>query len=825
MTLSAAGLAKSFPGVRALAGVDLTLHPGRILALLGENGAGKSTLIHLLTGSLHPDAGSITLDGHPVHFASAAAARRQGIAVVHQEGDLFPDLSVAENLGLEQGLPAHWGFVAHAELLRRTRAALADLGVSLDPFTPASSLTPGQRQLVGIAAALALRPRVLILDEPTSSLSAAETQRLFERLRELRDAGGAILYVSHRLEEVATLADEATVLRDGAVVWSGPLAGVHRDALIRHMVGREVQVITRPDAPLGSVLLRCEGLTAADGSFRAVSLDVRAGEVLGLYGLVGAGRTEWAQGILGLRPLAAGTVHLRDLPVTPDGPGLMVHRGLAYLPEDRLRQGLCRGLSIRFNVALASLRDWAIGLVTLAARERARTTERCQQLHVKMVSVEQEAGTLSGGNQQKVVLARWLERDPAVLILDEPTRGVDVGARAEVYAMIGELTRQGRAVVLISSDLPEVLALSHRIGVFREGMLVGVQPVAECTPETLAVAALPPASGDREVAGHTAPARRTGYLTVAARPGTRFPREALLAALVLLLMVALQFGGFFFDLTNLVDLATETSLLALCALAASLVLLAGGLDISLGAIMVLAGAVAGRLWQTGWPPLVAVAVAIGIGATAGVLNATLTLVGRVHPIVITLGTMSLYRGAAVWWLHEQDVLISGQDRSLFTTPVLGLSPVVWLAGIVALALALFLARTVPGRHLVALGSNPVAARRIGLSRARTWLLAFGLQGALLGLAALCYLGRSGGLQQVGHEDRTLEALAAAVVGGVAVTGGRGRVVGVLLGCLFLLLLGPLCQAFAIPTIWRQTLVGGVLLTAVLLDALSRRSEP
>jgi len=832
MTLVAHGLVKTYPGVRALAGVDLVLSPGRIHALLGENGAGKSTLIHLLSGSLPPEAGSLELDGRPVVFASAAEARSRGVAVVHQEGDLFSELSVAENLGLEQGLPTRFGLLDTAELRRRTADALVALGVDLSPDPLAASLTPGQRQLVSLAAALALRPRVLILDEPTSSLSAGETERLFATVRRLRDAGTAVLYVSHRLEEVSALADEATVLRDGRVVWSGPLAGVRREDLIRHMVGREVLAVAPPEATTGDVLFRCEGLTAADGSFRDVTLEVRAGEVLGLYGLVGAGRTEWAQGVLGLRRVAAGRVVLRGEAVAPDGPGPQAARGLAYLPEDRLRQGLCRGLAVRANVALASLWQWAVGgLVALTSREADRTRARCEQLQVKAASIEQEAGTLSGGNQQKVVLARWLERDPAVLLLDEPTRGIDVAARAEVYGLVRELTEQGRAVVLISSDLPEVLALSHRVGVFRDGVLVGVREADTWTPETLAAAALPEnltpqpplRSGE---GGPECPSPLS-----ASERGAGGVRLRLLALLVVLLVVVLQVGGTalgkgdFLAPANLAGVATETALLGLCALGAAVVLLAGGLDISLGAIMVLSGAVAGQLWREGYPLPVVFATAVGCGTLAGLLNATLTLLGRVHPIVVTLGTMSLYRGVAVWWLHEQDVLIPGAERAVFTEPMLGLPLVVWLTAAVAVGLAWFLARTLPGRHLVAVGSNPAAARRVGLSRARSWLLAFGLQGALLGLAALCYLGRSGQLQQVGHEDRTLEAIAAAVVGGVAVTGGRGRVVGVLLGCLFLLLLSPLCQTFNVPTTWRQTLVGLVLLTAVLADALRRRDEP
>jgi ribose/xylose/arabinose/galactoside ABC-type transport system permease subunit len=300
-------------------------------------------------------------------------------------------------------------------------------------------------------------------------------------------------------------------------------------------------------------------------------------------------------------------------------------------------------------------------------------------------------------------------------------------------------------------------------------------------------------------------------------------REIGLGGVLVALVVFLQVRtGSFLDAGNLTGLATEAALLACCALPAALVLLGGAIDISLGSMMALSAAVAGRLWQNGQPLPVVVAGALGVGAAAGCLNAILTLAGRVHPIVVTLGTLSLYRGAAVWWLQESDVILPGPARLPFTTPVAGLLPVVWIALVLALGLALFLGRTVWGRQLYAVGSNAAAAQRLGISRARSWLLAFTVQGMLLGLAALLYLARSGQLQQVSHEDRTLEAIAAAVVGGVAVTGGRGTVVGVVLGCLFLATLGPACLHLDVPTIWRQSLVGAVMAVAVTLDALWRR---
>jgi ABC-type sugar transport system ATPase subunit/ribose/xylose/arabinose/galactoside ABC-type transport system permease subunit len=808
-----AGIRKSFPGVHALRGVGLVLRSGSIHALVGENGAGKSTLINILSGVLHPDAGEVRLDGAPVSLPSPRAARQRGIVTVHQEVDLFPDLTVLENVGLQQGLPANrLGLVDWKEQRRRTRAALAAVGDPVPAGVLAGRLTPAQRQLVEVGAAVSRAARVLVLDEPTSSLSEAEALVLFDHLRRFRAAGAAIVYVSHRFEDIFALADEVTVLRDGRRVWSGPLADTSHADLIRHMVGREVATgPARTGRTFGPVRLRCQGLCAADGSFADVTLEVRAGEVLGLYGLIGAGRSEWAQGLFGLRPLAGGEVAVDGRPVRPTGPGQMARAGLAYVPEDRLRQGLCRGLSVRANAVLASLRQLAPHFWLSRPAEVRRARAVVDQLGVRLHSLEQPAGTLSGGNQQKVVLGRWLSRGPAVLVLDEPTRGVDVGAREEIYALVRRQADEGRAVVFISSDLPEVMAQADRVGVFRSGRLVATLDAHAASPEDIAHAAMPAE-------------RDAGRKAAAAPPALTAPAGA--RELALLLVVALFFGalhaltGRFLQPDSVRALLTDAALLSFCAVGASLVLLAGGLDISLGALMALSAGVAGQLWERGAPLPVVVATALAVGAGGGALNAGLSLLGRVHPIVVTLGTMSVYRGLTLWWLG-QDVLIDSTRRGWALGGPLGLPLAAWL-GLALLGLAWAgLRSTVAGRELYALGSNPAAAHRVSIDRGRVWLLAFTVQGALVGLAGLLYLARSGGLQPTSHEDKTLEALAAAVVGGVAITGGRGSVWGVALGCLFLVSLGPACTFLEVSPHWRQALVGSVMVGAVLVDSVWR----
>jgi ABC-type sugar transport system ATPase subunit/ribose/xylose/arabinose/galactoside ABC-type transport system permease subunit len=802
-------VSKSFPGVMALSDVDFSLRAGSIHALVGENGAGKSTLINLLSGVLVPDGGEITIEGRPVHFRNPRAARQHGIVTVHQEADLFPDLSIAENMGLEQGLPARLGWIAWRMQWQRTRRALAIVGAELSPYRLAGTLTPAQRQLVEIAAAISQAARALILDEPTSSLSEAEAQALFAHLRRFRDQGTSILYVSHRLEEIFALADQVTVLRDGRRVWTGPLAESSPRHLLGQMVGREVIPATRPAAREGGpIRLSCRGLSAADGSFRDISLDVRAGEILGLYGLIGAGRTEWGQAVFGLRKVTRGELLVDGQTVRPRGPGLMVQLGVGYLPEDRLHQGLCRGLSVRANVVLAYLRRLAPFLWVSRSEETRRTRATAEQLAIKLRDIEQPAGTLSGGNQQKVVLGRWLGCDPKVLILDEPARGVDVGAKAEIHALMHRLADQGRAIVLISSDLPEVLAQSDRLGVFREGRLVEILDPQRIQAEQVAAAASPIGTRNAE----TRPFRAARWAL-----GDSLLRQGALPAVILALTAFLHYW------TGQIPDMTDAALLFLCAAGVAIVILAGGLDISLGALMALSAGVAGRLWEQGQPLPVVVGTALLLGGCGGLLNATVSLVGKVHPIVVTLGTMSLFRGLTLWWLKE-DVQIPNELRGEIFTEALGLPLIVW-AGLALTALCwVFLNWHVWGRELYALGGNPSAAHRVSIRKARVWLMAFTVQGLLAGLAGLLYLARSGSLQPTSYEDKTLEAIAAAVVGGVAITGGRGSIWGVAFGCVFLVMLSPACQFLHISTNWQRALVGSVMVAAVLTDTLWRRRE-
>jgi rhamnose transport system ATP-binding protein len=475
--LTLSDIRKSFGGVRALERASLELPRGAVTALIGENGAGKSTLVKILSGVYQPDAGEIRFDGEAVRIANPQSARALGIGVVHQECLAFDNLSVAENLFVGAH-PARRGLVQWRTLRTQATAVLRDLDADFDAESPAGRLSIAQKHVMQIARALTHESRVLIFDEPTASLSQRECVELFRIVRKLRDAGCALLFISHKFDEIFELADRYAVFRDGVSVGSGLVNEVTSDELIRQMVGRPVgQLFPKLDTTPGVELLRVENLSRA-GEFEDVSFAVRGGEILGVYGLVGAGRTELAQVLFGIHAASSGTVT-----VASGG------AGMALVPEDRQGQGAVLPFSLAANIALPNLAMLAPRGWCSAARESRLARQWIERLNIKAQGPDQLVHHLSGGNQQKVVIAKWLARNPAVLILDEPTKGIDVGAKAAVHAVTSEFARAGGAVLMISSDLPEILGMSDRVLVMRRGRIRGHFTREQATSESLLRAA------------------------------------------------------------------------------------------------------------------------------------------------------------------------------------------------------------------------------------------------------------------------------------------------------------------------------------------------
>jgi inositol transport system ATP-binding protein len=466
---------KTYPGVAALDDVSLELRHGTVHGLIGENGAGKSTLMKIVAGVCAPDSGELRLAGRSLRLDSPRAALAHGIAMIHQELNLMPSMSVAENIWIRREPVNALGLVNHRELNRRTRALLDGLAIDIDPGTEVGTLPIALRQMVEIARALSYESRLVIMDEPTSALTERDAERLFGVIRDLRARGVGIFYVTHRMEELFALADEISVLRDGRRVSTGRAGDLSRDELIRMMVGRELPPL-RAAAPTahGPVVLRVRDLEVAGESHR-VSFELHAGEILGVAGLVGSGRSELAATLFGLTPATSGSIQIGGAEVTLDSPQKAIACGLGFVTEDRKDTGCFLGLSVLENLEISVLdRDFVRGGFVRSAAAREACGRMASALRVKTPGLDERIENLSGGNQQKVLLGRWLLTRPRILILDEPTRGVDVAAKAEIHALIARLAAEGTAVLMISSELPEILAMSHRIMVMQDGRVAGI---------------------------------------------------------------------------------------------------------------------------------------------------------------------------------------------------------------------------------------------------------------------------------------------------------------------------------------------------------------
>lgn len=488
--LELCGVSQYFPGIKALDQVDFRLEEGQVHALIGENGAGKSTLVKLLTGIYRPTAGHLALDRRPVLFHGPTDSQAAGIAAIHQEAVMFPDLSVTENIWMGHQLRTRWGFLAHAAMKKKTRELLTQLGMGFGPQTLVRDLSVAERHMVEIAKALSMEARIVIMDEPTSALSLGEVEELFEIVRQLKAAGKTILFISHKFDELSAVADSYTVLRDGKVVGTGRMAETDVGSLVRLMVGRSIDHLYPKDhgAPGGVVLdVRNLGKT---GVFKGVSFQLRRGEILGFFGLIGSGRSDIMNALTGIAPPDEGEIRIDGAPVKIRSIQDAIRHRIGYVPEDRQNQGAVLRMTIRENVTLPQ-----IGRLSRAGwidrkKEALVTAESSRQFEIRAASSEQKVLNLSGGNQQKVVLAKWMSTGPEILILDEPTKGIDIATKWAVYRHINAMAGQGMAILLVSSELPEVVGLADRVLVMHEGRLGGEFSRADARSEAIMHAAV-----------------------------------------------------------------------------------------------------------------------------------------------------------------------------------------------------------------------------------------------------------------------------------------------------------------------------------------------
>ncbi|MCK0150826.1 sugar ABC transporter ATP-binding protein [Marivita sp. S6314] len=479
------GITKTFPGVKALSEVSLSLYPGQVTALIGENGAGKSTVVKILTGIYQPNGGDILVDGHPTPFPTPQAAADNGVTAIHQETVLFDELSVGENIFLGHAPRGAFGLIDRKKTTQMARTLLDSIGANLDPDLKLKDLGIANKHLVAIARALSIEARVVIMDEPTAALSHKEIEELYELVESLKAQGKAILFISHKFDEIFRIADNFTVFRDGQLIGDGAISDVTEAELVKMMVGRDVsQIFPKRTPNVGAPVLSVSGY-AHPTEFEDINFTLRKGEILGFYGLVGAGRSEFMQSLFGITRPSAGSVEIDGTAVDIKSPADAVDNGIVYVPEDRGKQGAILDLPIFQNVTLPSLgRISNKGFLKLA-EEFKLAREYTERLDLRAASLDTHVGNLSGGNQQKVVIAKWLATQPKVIILDEPTKGVDIGSKAAVHEFMAELAAQGLAVIMVSSEIPEVLGMSDRVIVMREGRIVAELADADLQPETL----------------------------------------------------------------------------------------------------------------------------------------------------------------------------------------------------------------------------------------------------------------------------------------------------------------------------------------------------
>jgi rhamnose transport system ATP-binding protein len=850
VVLSLREATKAFGGTVALREVSLELRAGEVLALLGENGAGKSTCVKLMSGLFRPDSGQVVLDGRAVQFRSPLDALQLGVAVVHQHPGLFSDLSVAENIFIGHMPITRSRRIDRAEIRVQTRALLETLGLSCDPDQPLSGLRSSEQQIVEIARALSTNARVLILDEPTAALSQREVDRLFIIVDQLRARGVAMMFVSHRMDEIYRIADRVAVLRDGRHVATEPVAALSLERAVHLMVGRTLESLyPNRRAASGAEVLAITGLSRA-GAFEDVSLTVHAGEIVGLGGLVGSGRTEVARVLFGIDRPTRGSIRLDGREVSFDQPSDAMAGGIAYVSEDRLGQSLVMDAGILFNATLPTIARATIAGLISSEKELSLVRTQLERLRLRFKSFDQPVRTLSGGNQQKIVLAKWLATKPRLLILDEPTQGVDVQTKAEVHALIADLAAQGLAILLISSELPELLGMSDRIVVLREGQVRAELTRDEATQERILLAATDATVvahraetriADPERSGTPVPANGGGLpelpSSIDSRAGATFRqlfahRElGLVAAIAAIVIPVAAINPRILSAPNLTALFMDAALLMIVAAAQMLVIVTRNIDLSVASVIGLAAYGSAHALQ-GHPDLsvsVALVLAGGVGLACGLINGAVVTLGRVPAIVVTLGTMAVFRGIDSLWTGGRQISADQVPQvwlDLTGARFMGVPSLVLIALGLMLVIGFVLHYLPIGRELFAIGSNPDGAELIGIRVRRRVLGAFAVAGILAGIDGGLWASRYATVDARVATGFELTVIAAVVVGGVAIRGGAGTILGVALGALTLLVIRNGLILTRIDPLWLQGVYGLVILVAITIDALvTRRARP
>jgi ribose transport system ATP-binding protein len=833
--LSARHISKQYPGVQALADVEFDLRPGEVHALIGENGAGKSTLVGIIGGAIGDYQGELIIDGRHRHFGSPRDALAAGIAMIPQELHLVTSLTVAENIYLGREPRNAAGLIDRAALNQLARTQLAAIGAAaIPPHAVLGTLAAADRQMVAIAHAVSYEAQCLIMDEPTAALGDADAARLDVLIRALVARGAGVVYISHKLDEVIRLADRVTVLRDGHRVVTRATGGLDPRAMVRLMVGRDIAPGALLPVPTAAGdVLRVAGLTVPDPArpgrdrLRDISFTVRAGEIVGLAGLIGAGRTDLLLALVGgADAQARGEITVDGRPCHPRDPARARDCGVMMLPEERKASGIFPDLGVGRNISIAALARVSRWGWIDRRREQRDIIERMRDAGVRAARADVPIAWLSGGNQQKALLARCLYASPRVLLLDEPTRGIDLAAKAEIYAEIHALAAQGMAVVLCSSEMSEILTQSHRLLVFREGRIVAAFDQRDATEERVLAAA----SGERDATGgnqpppETPPPRRDVWRRRVARYVGTFG-----LALVLVLAIAtspIRDGRLvFLGLGNLTDIVRQVAEKGILAVGMTVVIISGGIDLSVGSLLAFAATMSALLWmRVGMGFASTVLLVIAASALWGWINGIITARWRLPAFIVTLATMSAARGAARYLSGGSAIPLGfgpgGAPASvrLLAGPVLPFVPAPALIFLATAAIVgVYLARTRAGRYVYAIGDNPAAARLAGVRVAWHEVSVYVIAGALAGIAGLVHCAQ---LQQGNPNDGVayeLDAIAATVIGGTALSGGVGTIGGTIIGVLIIGIIGNAMGLNNVDANLQLILKGVIIVVAVWLQ--------
>ena len=809
-------LSKSFPGVQALDSVCLEVQKGEVHAVVGENGAGKSTLMKILAGAEKPDEGSIFVNGQKIKKFDPQAARRLGIGIIFQEFNLIPDLSAAKNISLGHE-PRSFGWILNKNEVNSAEKWLNEIEAIVPVTAPVHRLSVGQQQQIEIAKALSLDASILIMDEPTSALSDGERHHLFALIDKLRQHEITVVYVSHSLDEIFKLSDRVTVLKDGQLVFTKPIQQTTTDDLITAMVGRKLDRVYPPKtAQSGTTLLSVKNLSFG-AKLKDVSFELKKGEILGIYGLVGSGRTELCKALFGVHNFT-GEVSLHNKALQNQHPSAAIRNKMAFLTEDRKSEGLIMGLSLRENISLPSLNRRTFWGIIKHKEEQQNILDICQKLKIKTPSIENDVFYLSGGNQQKAVIGKWLLATPHVLICDEPTRGVDVGAKMEIYAYLRDLANQGPAIILVSSELPEIIGMSDRILVMRNGKIACEFEAGGASEEKILAAGLS-ASGAPEpvspLTGH--PKNYESLLSKLNdfRKQTIQADWAIFLTLLGLVGVGIVTSESFLNKYNLTSIIRDAAALGIVSMGQAAVMIGGGLDISVGSIVSLTTILAALLINGSDAMIpMAVIVCLGAGMVVGLLNGFAVVKLKIVPFIATLGMMSVVHGVVLLIAHGP-VGAVGKAFRFISRGSVGPFPSALLIILFVFAIAvLVMNKTIYGRYLSATGANSEVARLAGIRVSRLTFSSYIVSALCAVLAGLYLTSRMGMGDPLVGRGFEVDSIIAVLIGGVPFGGGRGNILGVIAGVTLLAVLGNLLNMWNLHSWYHQIVKALILLVAI-----------